>query len=299
MTPVGLDDFLADGRARVRDHLDRCLPSAGEIPERLALAMRYSLFNGGKRVRAALVYAAAATAPDGTQHRDVDTTACAVELVHAYSLVHDDLPAMDDDDLRRGRPTCHIQFDEATAILCGDALQSLAFSVLAQLRDTPPPTVVRMMGVLADAIGFHGMAGGQMLDLLAEDRPVDRSQLEQIHRRKTGALISASIELGALVGGVMDPAQLDALQRYAAAIGLAFQVQDDILDVEGSTDKLGKTQGADQSRHKSTYCSLLGMDGAKRLLTQLHQEAHEAIRPLSHGTPILQQLADYIVHRDH
>lgn len=299
MTPTGLDSFLADCRARVHDNLDRCLPAADEVPERLALAMRYSLFNGGKRVRAALVYAAAATATGGVRHCDADTAACAVELVHAYSLVHDDLPAMDDDDLRRGQPTCHIQFDEATAILCGDALQSLAFSVMAQLSDTPPAVVVRMMRVLADAIGFQGMAGGQMLDLLAEDNPVDLTQLEQIHRRKTGALISASIELGALAGGVTAPAHLDALQRYAAAIGLAFQVQDDILDIEGSTDKLGKTQGADQSRHKSTYCSLLGMDGAKHLLAQLHQQAHEAIHPLSHGTSVLQQLADYIVHRDH
>lgn len=297
MMPAVLDTFLADCRARVHNGLERCLPPPDAIPERLAQAMRYSIFNGGKRVRAALVYAAAATA--GPHRSDVDVTACAVELVHAYSLVHDDLPAMDDDDLRRGQPTCHIQFDEATAILCGDALQSLAFSILGQLSDTAPATAVRMITTLADAIGYQGMAGGQMLDLLAETTPVDRSGLEQIHRRKTGALISASIELGALAGGASEPAHLNTLQRYAAAIGLAFQVQDDILDVEGSTERLGKTQGADQIRHKSTYCSLLGVDGAKHLLAQLHQQAHEATRPLAHGTTVLQQLADYIVHRDH
>ena len=298
MTPAALDAFLADCRARVHDHLDRCLPATDDVPERLAEAMRYSLFNGGKRVRAALVYAAAATTA-APLRRDVDTTACAVELVHAYSLVHDDLPAMDDDDLRRGQATCHIQFDEATAILCGDALQSQAFSIMADLSDTAPATAMRMIKVLADAIGFQGMAGGQMLDLLAETIPVDLPRLEQIHRRKTGALISASIELGALAGGVTDPTHLDALQRYAAATGLAFQVQDDILDVEGSTDRLGKTQGADQHRHKSTYCSLLGGDGARHLLGQLHQQAHAATHALSHGTSTLQQLADYIVHRDH
>lgn len=298
MSLLALDAFLTDCRARVHDHLDRCLPPGDAVPERLAEAMRYSLFNGGKRVRAALVYAAAATTANPLR-RDVDATACAVELVHAYSLVHDDLPAMDDDDLRRGQPTCHIRFDEATAILCGDALQSQAFSVMASLSDTAPATAVRMMGILADAIGFQGMAGGQMLDLLAETAPADLPRLEQIHRRKTGALISASIELGALAGGATDPIHLAALQRYGAAIGLAFQVQDDILDVEGSTDRLGKTQGADQNRHKSTYCSLLGVDGARHLLGQLHQQAHEATQALSHGTSILRQLADYIVHRDH
>lgn len=295
--PATFDTFLTASRQRVNAALDHHLPKSDAQPERLAQAMRYSLFNGGKRIRAALVYAAANTV--GLPRHDCDLAACAVELVHAYSLVHDDLPAMDDDELRRGQATCHIQFDEATAILCGDALQSLAFSVLGQLTETPAANALRMTHILADAIGFAGMAGGQMLDLMAETTPVDLSLLEQIHRRKTGALISASIELGALASGVSDGAHLQALQHYAAAIGLAFQVQDDILDVEGSTSKLGKVQGADQARHKSTYCSLLGLDGAKVLLLELHQQAYDATTPLSSGHDLLRHLADYIVHRDH
>ncbi len=296
MSPL-LHRFLTDSRQRVNAALEQCLPPACDQPERLAEAMRYSIFNGGKRVRAVLVYAAADTASAASA--DTDRAACAVELVHAYSLVHDDLPAMDDDDLRRGQPTCHIRFDEATAILCGDALQSLAFAELGRLETTPAATALRMVQVLGDAIGFPGMAGGQMLDLEAETVPADLQLLEQIHRRKTGALISASVELGALVAGITDTDRLAALRRYAAAIGLAFQVQDDILDVEGSTETLGKTQGADQARHKSTYCSLLGVDGARQRLGELHQQAHDALSSLAGKADTLRALADYIVHRDH
>jgi farnesyl diphosphate synthase len=277
--------------------LDVRLPAAGAAPQRLHEAMRYATLNGGKRVRASLVYAAgqAVGAPD-TQ---LDIPACAVEMIHAYSLVHDDLPCMDDDDLRRGKPTCHKAYDEATALLVGDALQTLAFEMLA----TDPgmiigaPQRLRMIGALAHAAGSHGMAGGQAIDLASAGKQLTLKQLEDMHLRKTGALIRASVLLGALAREDIDRVTLGALETYSHAIGLAFQVTDDILDVEGKTEILGKKPGVDQARRKPTYPSLLGMAEAKNLAKTLHQAALESLAPLGDNGALLAGLAGFIIER--
>ncbi|MFT6914834.1 MAG: geranylgeranyl diphosphate synthase type II [Motiliproteus sp.] len=275
--------------------------------QRLLEAMRYGLFNGGKRLRPVLVYASCLAL--GGQLQQADTAAAALECIHSYSLLHDDLPAMDDDALRRGKPTCHIAFDEATAILAGDALQPLAFELLSQPCGLAPATQLRMIQILALASGDCGMVAGQALDIAAEGRPQTLAQLEQMHRLKTGALIRAAVELGALASGNSDPHSLAALGDYAAAIGLAFQVQDDILDIESDTQILGKTQGADLARSKSTYPALLGLEGAKNKARELHQQALEALRRMpasaahpdqpQQNTELLGQIADYIIARNH
>lgn len=261
---------------------------------RLADAMSYSLTNGGKRIRPLLVYAAA-RALGPCQH--LDWPAAAVEAIHAYSLVHDDLPAMDNDDLRRGKPTTHIAFDEASAILAGDGLQTLAFELLAQ---APFSTEQRMAFVttLARASGARGMVLGQAIDLEAVNRQLTLEQLERMHRHKTGALIAAAVELGAVAAGATD-AQRQALADYAAAIGLAFQVQDDILDVTSDTATLGKPQGADQALNKPTYVSLLGLEGAQSKVACLHRDAIAALQCFGEGANPLRELADYIVNRRH
>ncbi|RJG12151.1 (2E,6E)-farnesyl diphosphate synthase [Pseudomonas cavernicola] len=264
---------------------------------RLYQAMRYSVINGGKRVRPLLVYAAC-EALEGDISR-ADGAACAVELIHAYSLVHDDLPAMDDDDLRRGQPTTHKAFDEASAILAGDGLQSLAFEVLADPRRNPQDANLRltMITSLATAAGPAGMVGGQAIDLGSVGRKLDQQALEVMHRHKTGALIEASVRLGALASGRADERTLKALQSYAQAVGLAFQVQDDILDVESDTATLGKRQGADIARDKPTYPALLGLDTAKAYALELRDQALHALRPFDEAAEPLRELARYIVER--
>jgi geranylgeranyl diphosphate synthase type II len=260
-------------------------------------AMRYSVINGGKRVRPLLVYAAC-EALGGSLER-ADAAACAVELIHAYSLVHDDLPAMDDDDLRRGQPTTHKAFDEASAILAGDGLQSLAFEVLADGQRNPLSAEVRldMISHLAKAAGPAGMVGGQAIDLGSVGQWLDQGALEIMHRHKTGALIEASVRLGALASGEADHLSLRALQEYAQAVGLAFQVQDDILDVESDTATLGKTQGKDEANHKPTYPALLGLDAAKTYALELRDLALHALRPFGEAAEPLRDLARFIVER--
>ena len=267
----------------------------------LVEAMRYGALLGGKRMRPYLVYATGQLF--GLDLKNLDAPAAAVECIHAYSLIHDDLPAMDDDDLRRGQPTCHIKFGEANAILAGDALQTLAFTILAD-ADMPDVALrdrLAMVSELATASGVAGMCGGQSLDLEAEDKQIGLEALEQIHRHKTGALIRAAVRLGALAAGEPGRKALPQLDRYAAAIGLAFQVQDDILDVVGETEKIGKRQGADQQHGKSTYPALLGLDSAKAKAWDLYQEALAALDTLaaqSYNTAPLRALASFIIERD-
>ncbi|WP_313514296.1 farnesyl diphosphate synthase [Pseudomonas sp.] len=284
-----------------RARVDACLEQLFVAPQddlaRLYQAMRYSVMNGGKRVRPILAYAACeALSGEAGQ---ADDAACAVELIHAYSLVHDDLPAMDDDDLRRGQPTTHKAFDEAAAILAGDGLQSLAFSVLAEPRRhaAGAETRLRMLAVLARAAGPEGMVGGQAIDLQSVGRQIDQRALENMHRHKTGALIEASVCLGALASGRADDAALAALQTYARAIGLAFQVQDDILDVESDTATLGKTQGKDQAQDKPTYPALLGLEPAKAYALDLLEQALAALDAFGERAGPLRDLARFIVER--
>nr|WP_255771762.1 farnesyl diphosphate synthase [Microbulbifer guangxiensis] len=266
--------------------------------DNLFAAMHYSALGPGKRLRPALVYACARIVQG--EHFDparCDGAAAALECIHAYSLIHDDLPAMDDDDLRRGRPTCHIAYDEATAILAGDALQTLAFELVLH-SEAEPRLKVRILEELTAGAGARGMVSGQAIDLASVNRTLDLAQLEAMHRLKTGALIRTSARIGALLGGA-DEVQLAAVTRYAEAIGLAFQVQDDILDVTADTATLGKTQGADAARNKPTYVSLLGLEGARQKLEGLHRDAREALETVRGDTGLLEQLADYIAHRSH
>ncbi len=289
--------YQAQCQARVDAALERLLQAPRPELQRLYQAMRYSVVNGGKRIRPLLVYAACEAL--GGEAERADGAACAVELIHAYSLVHDDLPAMDDDDLRRGQPTTHRAFDEASAILAGDGLQSLAFAVLADAQHNPHCAELRlaMVAELARAAGPQGMVGGQAIDLGSVGRQLDQAALETMHRHKTGALIEASVRLGALASGQAEQAALQALQAYAQAIGLAFQVQDDILDVESDTATLGKTQGKDQANHKPTYPALLGLEQAKAYALELRDLALHALRPLDHRAEPLRELARYIVER--
>lgn len=293
--------FIADCRQRVDRALQQLLPATQSAGERLRAAMRYSLFNGGKRVRPILVYASgrAIAGPVTPQQQDnLDLVACALECVHAYSLAHDDLPAMDDDDLRRGQPTCHIAFDEASAILAGDALQTLAFELLCNATQLADNTKVSLLQQLTHASGIHGMVLGQAIDLAAVNNQLDLAQLETMHRYKTGALIRASVAMGATACGASNR-QLKALDSYAAAIGLAFQVQDDILDVTTDTATLGKQQGADIARNKPTYVSLLGLDEARDKARELHQQALTALSDFDENAESLRKLSAYIIERSH
>lgn len=286
--------FAAACRQRVDDYLDQSLPEQDD-PTRLRAAMRYSLFNGGKRVRPILAYAAALAINPEINLREIDPIAAALECLHSYSLIHDDLPAMDDDDLRRGMPTCHIAFNEATAILAGDGLQTLAFALIGN-ADLSPWICVQLVRQLAEGSGVKGMVMGQAIDLAAVDKQLTLSQLETMHRHKTGALIAASVAMGATAVGA-NPSQLEALSRYADAIGLAFQVQDDILDVTTDTATLGKQQGADVARNKPTYVSLLGLEGARNKARELHQQALSALSGFDKSADPMRQLAGYIVDR--
>lgn len=293
--------MIASYQKRCQSRVDTALDELFQAPrdelERLYQAMRYSVMNGGKRVRPLLVYAAC-EALQGDIER-ADGAACAVELIHAYSLVHDDLPAMDDDDLRRGQPTTHKAFDEATAILAGDGLLSLAFEVLADRRRNPqdPEVRLQMLSALGGAAGPAGMVGGQAIDLGSVGQKLDREALETMHRHKTGALIEASVLLGALASGKADDLSLKALLQYARAIGLAFQVQDDILDVESDTATLGKTQGKDEAHDKPTYPALLGLDAAKDYALELRDQALHVLRAFGNSAEPLRELARYIVER--
>ncbi len=293
--PVDIDALFVRCQARVEAEMSRWLPARADC--RLTEAMRYSLFNGGKRFRPTLVYATVEAL--GADAGCADAPACAIEIIHSYSLIHDDLPAMDDDDLRRGKPTVHRAFDEATAILAGDALQTLAFRVLATCPRTraTPESRLRMIALLADASGTDGMAAGQMLDVEAEGRRIDLAALERIHRLKTGRLIQACVELGALTAGVADPALLAQLDIWADHLGLAFQVQDDILDVVGEEAALGKRQGADAARAKYTYPALLGLDGARAKAEELRTRCHAALAGFAGNAAVLHALTDFVVDR--
>ena len=278
-------------RARIEAVLERALPGGALAPARLVDAMRYATLGGGKRMRALLAYAAGELA--GADVADVDGPAAAVELIHAYSLVHDDLPSMDDDTMRRGRPTCHVAFGEATALLAGDALQSRAFEVLA---GSPLRDAAGACALLARAAGAAGMAGGQAIDLDATGRSMDEDSLAAMHRLKTGALIAAAVRLGAAAGPALAPDAERALDNYAAAAGLAFQVIDDVLDVAATSATLGKTAGKDAARNKPTYVSLLGVDAARSKAHQLAGAARLALAARPAARRLL-EIADDIVRR--
>jgi farnesyl diphosphate synthase len=284
-------------QARVQEVLDAALPAADLLPQRLHAAQRYAVLGGGKRLRPLLVYC---TGEALQVPADIlDAPAAAVELIHSYSLVHDDLPAMDDDDLRRGQPTTHRAFDEATAILAGDALQVLAFSLLSRDRTAGVTNDARlkMIQILADASGTAGMAGGQAIDLAAVGRALTLQELEAMHRLKTGALIRASVLMAAACAPSLSPESWQALDGYSQDIGLAFQIQDDILDVEGSTEEMGKTRGADAARAKPTYPSILGLEAAKARARELQLRACERLDRLGESSRVLKWLASYVIQR--
>lgn len=292
---MAADTRLAQWRERIEIRLSDCLPSPARVPHRLHEAMRYATLGGGKRMRALLVYATGDLF--GADPALLDAPAAAVELVHAYSLVHDDLPAMDDDELRRGQPTVHVAFDEATAILVGDALQTRAFELLSV---APAPAALRVawLQALAHASGSMGMCGGQAMDIDATGSMLSLAQLEQMHALKTGALIRAAVRLGTLAGDAPQ-ADLERLDGFAAALGLAFQVRDDILDVEASSAQLGKTAGKDAVQHKSTYPALLGLDGGRAKLDELAQAMRQALQPDDERADPLRALAEMTVQRSH
>lgn len=287
--------FLAESRALVDARLDALVPTEETEPQSVHAAIRWSLFAGGKRLRPALVLAS------GRSLGAVDTqlldTACALEMVHTYSLIHDDLPAMDDDDLRRGRPTCHVRFGEATAILAGDALQTLAFQIIAEDERLTAQARVGVLSEVARAAGTPGgMVAGQAFDLDAESRDVTGAELERIHRHKTGALIRVAVRSGALIAGA-GAASLAAVTRYAAALGLLFQITDDLLDVTATVEDLGKTPGKDARSRKATYAALYGLDAARVRAQAVYREAHTALDELDTPTPTLRALADFILTR--
>jgi len=294
-----LDVFLQNHQQRVTSALDHWLPQGDVLPGRLHEAMRYAVLNGGKRIRPVLVYAAGQAL--GVPAEQLDGPACALELIHAYSLVHDDLPCMDNDDLRRGKPTCHIAFDEATAVLAGDALQSLAFYILAHDPNMVSSTQLRlqMVEILAYASGSRGMAGGQAIDLAYVGRELNLIELENMHIHKTGALIRAAVQLGALSNADLDPAVLDKLDHYGKCIGLAFQIQDDILDVESDTQTLGKTQGADVARNKPTYPAIVGIKRAKEMAAELIDQSLDSIQKFNDLADPLRWIAQYIIARQY
>ncbi|HLB14133.1 MAG TPA: farnesyl diphosphate synthase [Burkholderiales bacterium] len=288
---------MAGVQARVERALDRMLPPGGEAPQRLHEAMRYAVLGGGKRVRPLLAFAAGEAARAAPER--LEAVACAVELLHAYSLVHDDLPCMDDDTLRRGKPTVHVEFDEATALLVGDSLQSLAFEVLAGNRLADDPAAqLEMVRAFAVASGTRGMAGGQAIDLAAVGTSLTLPELEFMHILKTGALIRASVMLSVRCGDALGAAELGRLDRYAKCVGLAFQVVDDVLDTETPTATLGKTAGKDAARGKPTYVSVLGLARARALAQELRRDARAALEGFGPRAERLLDLADFIVLRE-
>jgi farnesyl diphosphate synthase len=300
--PESFQAWLTGRAQHIESVLDQLLPEETAVPQTLHQSMRYAAMGGGKRVRAALVYAAGeASVPAGTaasaQEMALDYAAAAVELIHAYSLVHDDLPCMDNDALRRGRPTVHVRYGEALAMLAGDALQPLAFDFLSQMP-VAPALIVQATRLLARAAGSLGMAGGQAIDCESVGVDLDADQLQVMHGMKTGAMLQASVLLGGVVAGASSTVR-QGLENYAAAMGLAFQVVDDILDVTSDTATLGKTAGKDAAVDKPTYVSVMGLDRSRELLESLRVRAHEALRPLGPASQRLAGIADYIVGRDH
>ena len=291
------ESSFAAWRARVEATLQRALPPASDQPQRLHAAMRHAALDGGKRMRPLLVYATGLAF--GANESALDAPAAAVELVHAYSLVHDDLPAMDDDSLRRGKPTVHVAFDEATAILAGDALQSLAFELIAEVP-LPGETRVAMLRELAVAAGARGMCGGQALDIDATGNgaAIGIDALQRLHALKTGALLRASIRLGAFAAGV-DPAAMQRLDEFADALGLAFQIRDDLLDIEGDSATLGKTAGKDAEQAKATFPALLGVEGSRARLQVLASTMHDVLAPFGTRTAALAMLGRQVVERTH
>lgn len=291
------ESYLSRRRADIEAWLNRLVPEETSDPAEIHRAMRYSLFAGGKRIRPLLTVSAgdAFNAPEST----LLPIACALEMIHTYSLVHDDLPAMDDDDLRRGRPTCHKVFGDAIAILTGDALLTLAFETLASIQSTEPtpPRILQIVRLIAEAAGTQkGMVGGQVMDILSEGTPVNRERLESIHRSKTGALIRASILAGAM-SGEAQPEELHCLMRYAEDLGLAFQVVDDLLDVSETTERLGKTAGKDQSAAKATYPAVVGIEASRRLVDELVRDAIEQLMHLNRPVEVLMDLAEFLGRR--
>ena len=290
-----LESLLAGSRALVEVELNNLLPSSAAAPEKIHQAIRWSVFAGGKRFRPVLLLAVG-QAFDATVE-DLIRTACAFEMVHTYSLIHDDLPAMDDDDLRRGRPTCHIRFDEATAILAGDALQTLAFKTIAEDDRLAAETRIALISELARAAATpEGMVAGQALDMAAETRQVNGSQLEEIHRLKTGALIVAAARCGAIIGGAGE-SELEAVTSYGAQLGLLFQITDDLLDVTATAEALGKTPGKDAQSNKATYPGLYGMEETRAAAINAHADACAALDQIARPTDVLRRIADFILNR--
>jgi len=289
--------LLEAWRSRMEEALARRLPPATEVPVRLHEAMRYSVLGGGKRVRPALLFATARTL--GLTEDEVEAAACAIELIHVYSLVHDDLPAIDDDDLRRGRPTCHRAYDEATAILVGDALQPLAFQLLARDPALPasPAIRLRLVDILSEASGTSGMAGGQAIDLEVQGKQLNIAQVEDMHARKTGAVIRASVLMAAECAPQLAVHLYAALTRFAAAIGLAFQIQDDLLDVIGDVSTLGKATGADREHAKPTHPAVIGIAASQERVNLLHNQAIEALAPFGERAAPLHSLAHWLLSR--
>jgi len=284
-------------QARVNQRLEKYINHQMPIAEKLNEAMVYGALLGGKRVRPFLVYAVGEMF--NTSKDTLDPIAAAIECIHAYSLIHDDLPAMDDDTLRRGSPTCHVKYDDATAILAGDALQTLAFEIVStEIPFLSAKAQLKVIHTLAKASGEKGMCAGQFLDIAAENTMISLPHLEKIHNAKTGALILAAVQMGALTKEDITTEEFELLTKFAVAIGLAFQVQDDILDIVGDTETLGKPQGSDQALNKSTYPALLGLQGAQQKAQSLYQEALQALSQLPYNTQLLELFAHYIIKRD-
>ncbi len=295
--PHEFQSRLETYQKRVNTALDKYLPTEDPPEHKLAEAIRYSVIGGGKRIRPAMVYAAGEAMGVSTDLLDIP--ACAVEMIHAYSLVHDDLPAMDNDDLRRGRPTCHKAFDEATAMLAGDALQALAYEILAKddHEELTPEHRIEMLSLLTEASGAHGMAGGQAVDLASVGKHLTLAQLEHMHRLKTGALIRASILLGGMCKQDVSKQEIDLLSDYALCIGLSFQIQDDILDVTSDTETLGKPQGSDEKQEKPTFPAIIGLEESRQRALQQHKLALKILEPLDKKADSLRELSAYIVER--
>jgi len=295
MTAPAFEAWTRQVQQDIEGALDGFLPPADCIPQKLHEAMRYTTLGGGKRVRPLLAYAAGALF--GAEADALARVASAVEMIHVYSLVHDDMPCMDDDALRRGKPTVHVAYDEATALLVGDTLQAQAFQVLADSETVPPARLLQMVRLLAQAAGSSGMCGGQAIDLASVGLALNREELERMHQLKTGAMLRVSVLLGALAGRDLTQDELQALDTYSAAVGLAFQVVDDVLDATADSATLGKTAGKDAADNKPTYVSILGLEASQALAEQLRRDAHDALAPFGEPAQRLRQLADLIVQR--
>ena len=295
--PIATDarEFFASCRALIDAQLDRLIPKESESPQRVHRAIRWSVFAGGKRFRPGLLMAVGQTF--GATLDQLLRTACALEMIHAYSLIHDDLPSMDNDDLRRGRATCHVKFDEATAILAGDALQALAFQTIAEDEQLAPALRIRLVAQVARAAGIpDGMVAGQALDLEAESRDVSGDELRTIHLQKTGALISAAARCGAMIAGAHE-AKIEAITSYATNLGLLFQMTDDVLDVTATAEDLGKTPGKDARARKATFPALYGIEDTRAQLTMVHTAARNALKSVARETQLLQSIVDFIWQR--